>query len=69
MKRSHLARLADILDAIDSVADMMAGVDFASYQIDRMLRRAVERYVEIVSEAACHIPDAEKQPLSRSAMA
>ncbi len=60
MKRSHLARLADILDPVDSVADMMVDVDFASYRTDRKLRRAVERYVEIVSEAARHIPEAER---------
>jgi uncharacterized protein with HEPN domain len=61
VKRSHLARLADILDAIDSVADMMAQVDFAAYRTDKKLRRAIERYVEIVSEAARHIPDWEKR--------
>jgi uncharacterized protein with HEPN domain len=40
---------------------MMAAVDFASYQSDSKLRRAVERYVEIVSEAVRHVPDSERQ--------
>jgi len=36
---------------------MMAGVDFADYRRDYKLRRAVERCVEIVSEASRSIPD------------
>ena len=36
---------------------MMAGVDFAGYQRDYKLRRAVEQCVEIVSEASRGIPN------------
>jgi uncharacterized protein with HEPN domain len=61
VKRPHLARLTDILDAIDSVADMMTDVDFSAYRADTKLRRAVERCVEIVSEAVRHIPEEERQ--------
>jgi uncharacterized protein with HEPN domain len=36
---------------------MVAGVDFGKYQQNLMLRRAVERCVEIVSEASRGIPE------------
>ena len=39
---------------------MTAGVDFPGYQRDLKLRRAVERCVEIVSEASRYIPEAMK---------
>ena len=42
----------DILETIDAVGEMMVGVDFAGYRRDYKLRRAVERCVEIVSEAS-----------------
>jgi uncharacterized protein with HEPN domain len=45
-----------MLENIDAVAEMMEGVDFATYRRDTKLRRAVERCVEIVSEASRHIP-------------
>jgi uncharacterized protein with HEPN domain len=57
IKRSHLVRLRDILESIDAVAEMTAGVDLAAYRRDLKLRRAVERCVEIVSEASRRLPD------------
>jgi uncharacterized protein with HEPN domain len=54
--RSQLVRLNDILENIDAVADMIDGVDLGSYRKDFKLSRAVERCVEIISEAQCHIP-------------
>lgn len=54
--RSQIIRLSDILENIDAVADMIEGVDLAAYRRDIMLRRAIERCVEIVSEASRHIP-------------
>jgi uncharacterized protein with HEPN domain len=56
VKRPHLIRLHDILETIDAVSEMIAGVDFAGYRRDYKLRRAVERCVEIVSEASRGIP-------------
>src|SRR5262249_50598252 len=49
-------RLRDMLDNIDAVSDMAGGVDFAAYQRDFKLRRAVERCVEIISEASRSLP-------------
>jgi uncharacterized protein with HEPN domain len=58
--RSQLIRLTDILDNIDTVAQMTEGVDLGAYRRDIKVRRAVERCVEIISEASRHIPDALK---------
>jgi len=57
IKRSELVRLRDILDNVDAVAEMMADIDLAAYRRDYKLRRAVERCVEIISEASRKIPD------------
>jgi uncharacterized protein with HEPN domain len=56
IKRSHLVRLRDILENIDAVTEMTAGVELAVYRGDFKLKRAVERCVEIISEATRHIP-------------
>jgi uncharacterized protein with HEPN domain len=57
IKRSHLVRLRDILETIDAVGQMMTGINFAGYSRDYKLRRAIERCVEIVSEASRGIPN------------
>ena len=57
MKRSQLTRLGDMLEAIEAVAEMIEDVDLEGYRQDRKLHRAVERCVEIVSEASRHLPD------------
>jgi uncharacterized protein with HEPN domain len=49
-----------MLENIDAVGAMMEGVDFDSYRRDYKLRRAVERCVEIISEASRRIPEALK---------
>jgi uncharacterized protein with HEPN domain len=54
--RSQFVRLSDILDNIDAVADMIEGVELGAYRRDVKLRRAIERCVEIISEASRHIP-------------
>ncbi len=42
------------------MAEMTQGVDVEGYREDFKLRKAVERCVEIVSEASRNIPDALK---------
>jgi uncharacterized protein with HEPN domain len=56
MKRSVAIRLRDILTTIDAVAEMIAGRDLGQFRSDLQLRLAVERCVEIISEASRHIP-------------
>jgi uncharacterized protein with HEPN domain len=50
------SRLEDILDAVQNVQQFAAGRSFEDYRTDIMLRLAIERCIEIVSEASRHIP-------------
>ena len=54
--RSQFIRLSDILENIDAVTEMIEGLELGSYRRDLKLRRAVERCIEIISEASRHIP-------------
>ncbi|MCL6706221.1 DUF86 domain-containing protein [Pseudomonas sp. R2.Fl] len=49
--------LHDILEAIAIVEPAIAGKSFADYQNDALLRLALERAIEIISEASRGIPD------------
>ena len=51
------SRLEDILAAIDDVNAFTAGKSFDDDMAESMLKRAVERSIEIVSEASRHVPD------------
>ena len=42
----------DMLDAAKAVREFITGRSYQDYLIDRMLRGAVERYLEIIGEAA-----------------
>ena len=50
------SRLEDILDAITNVTQFLADRSFDEYQRDKLLRLAIERCIEIISEASRHIP-------------
>jgi uncharacterized protein with HEPN domain len=54
-KGPHL-RLLHIRDEIDGMASALQNVTFADYQESYTLRRAAERAVQIVSEAAKSLP-------------
>ena len=54
--RSVRLRLRDILSASDEAEDYLDGADFGSYASSPMRQRAVERCIEIISEAARYIP-------------
>jgi uncharacterized protein with HEPN domain len=54
-------RLVHILTAIEDVGSMMSGRSIQEFAADRMLRMAVERAFEIMSEASRHIPDEMKE--------
>jgi uncharacterized protein with HEPN domain len=54
-KSPHL-RLLHIRDEIDGMASALQNVTFADYQKSYTLRRAAERAVQIVSEAAKSLP-------------
>jgi uncharacterized protein with HEPN domain len=57
LKRSVRLRLTDMLDAIAGIEATLAGASFAEYARDWTMRRAVERGIEIISEASRHLPD------------
>lgn len=50
-------RLLHIRDAIASIRSYTNGLDFSGYETRPMVRDAVERNIERLSEAARHLPD------------
>lgn len=54
-------RLRDIIDAIDQIEHLLDGKTFPDVFTDRVQRAAFERFLEILSEASRHIPDALKE--------
>ncbi len=52
MARSASAAIADRLNEIDSVTALVARRALAQFEVDRTLRYAVERSIEILSEAS-----------------
>jgi len=58
--RSPRQRLEDMKDAIAASERFIAGRSFADFQTDRMLQLALERNIEIVSEASRHLPESLK---------
>ncbi len=57
VKHSVLPRLDDILEQIKGVQSIVAELDFDQYVASFTERRAIERCVEIVSEATRHLPE------------
>ena len=49
--------LIDMLDAIHGIEAATSGKSFADYSADWLLRRGVERGIEIISEASRRLPD------------
>lgn len=56
IKRVVSIRIRDMLSAMDEIDDILVQRDFAFYQSSIVTRRAVERCLEIVSEASRYIP-------------
>jgi uncharacterized protein with HEPN domain len=54
--RSILLRLSDIRDAISGIQNATAGVAFDAFANNWVMQRAVERGLEIISEASRHVP-------------
>ncbi len=55
--KSALLRLDDIREAISGIETDVAGASYEDFQANRQLRWAVERGMEIISEASRRIPD------------
>jgi len=56
MTRKPTPAIQDILDAIEGVENVTAGKTLADYESDWLLKHAVERAIEIISEASRRIP-------------
>jgi uncharacterized protein with HEPN domain len=56
MPREELPAIADILDAIEGVEQSVAGKTFEDFETEWLLRRGVERAIEIISEASRRLP-------------
>ena len=54
-------RVEDILEAIAKVQRYTQGMDFEAFQADQKTIDAVVRNLEIIGEAARHIPDAVRE--------
>lgn len=55
MARDELVYLRHILDAINTVAEYLQGVDEAKFKATRLLQDGTIRQIEIVGEAVRHI--------------
>jgi uncharacterized protein with HEPN domain len=55
--QSVLARLKDITAAIDGTGQAMSGVGLEAFAASWTLKHAVQRALEIISEASRHLPD------------
>ncbi len=55
--RSPRQRLHDMIEAIAAIERYIAGKDLDEFRRDPMLRDAVERNLERLSEASRHVPD------------
>ena len=53
--RAPRLRLFDILNAIAGIQRALAGKTYKDFQESELLQRAVERWLEIVSEASRHL--------------
>lgn len=51
MPRDPRAYLADIIESCDAIRAALVGLDFSSYQRNRLVRSAVEREFIIIGEA------------------
>lgn len=56
MTREGLPAIDDILDAIEGIESAVAGKTFEDFEAEWLLRRGVERAIEIISEASRRIP-------------
>lgn len=59
--RDYTLYLKDILAAIDSIEEFVAGMDLQAFQADDKTTSAVMRKLEVIGEATKQIPDEIRQ--------
>lgn len=57
-------RLRDVKHSITEIRALLADLTFEAFVENRTIRAATERYLEIMSEAARHIPDEWRQEVA-----
>lgn len=62
--RDWRLRIEDMLDAADAIEQFVKGLDFDSFRRDRKTVDAVVRNLEVIGEAARHIPDSVRETFS-----
>jgi uncharacterized protein with HEPN domain len=55
--RDNPTHFRDILDAIDHIDEFLNGIDFEAYQEDLKTKSAVERQMQIITEAAYRLDE------------
>jgi len=55
--RNAQTHFEDILQSIDHIDEFLAGIGFEGYREDRKTRSAVERELQIITEAAIRLGD------------
>ena len=58
--RSDRVRLEDIAEAIAGIRQVVAGTDLSGFRDSWIMQRAVERGLEIISEASRGVPEQSK---------
>jgi uncharacterized protein with HEPN domain len=59
--RNARVRLEDIAEAIRGIEETLAGADLETFAANWTMQRAVERGLEIISEASRGLPEASKR--------
>jgi uncharacterized protein with HEPN domain len=60
---SSIARLTDIIEAVELIRSEMVGVTLQNLESDKRKRWLIERGIEIISEASRHLSDELKAKL------
>jgi len=58
--------LHDILEAIDRIGEFVGGMDLAAYQADEKTKAAVERKLQILTEAIIRLEEESRMLTRRS---
>lgn len=59
-RKNDAAYLWDMLDACQTVRQVVTGVTYHDFERSEVLKRAIERFIEIIGEAARHVSDEMK---------
>lgn len=55
--RNAATHLRDIIESIDHIEEFLGGIDFSAYRADLKTRSAIERQMQIITEAAKRLGD------------